>query len=118
MKNPHIVWASVAVIFILTGGVVALVINGKDVDAIKDLAVLIAIPVLSAFGVSIYQKVDHAAERTDGKLDEVRQATNGNNDKLLKMVESLYNQNTNLALQVTPPAEPLALPSAEVGQED
>lgn len=113
MKNPHLIWASVVIIFILVAGVVALVINGKDVDAIKDLAVLIAIPVLSAFGVSIYLKVDQSAEKTDTKLDQVKEATNGNNDRLLRMVEDLHNRNTDLALQVAPPVEQLALPAPE-----
>jgi len=110
MKNPHVIWASVVIIGLLVAGVVALVINGKDVDAIKDLAVLIAIPILTAFGVGVYQKVDQAAEKTDVKLDQVKEATNGNNDKLLTMVKELHDTVTQLALQVPPPHEQPALP--------
>jgi hypothetical protein len=55
---------------------------------------------LSAFGVAIYQKVDHTAERADIKLEQVKEATNGSNDKLVKKIEELHAQITSLALQV------------------
>jgi hypothetical protein len=117
-RNPHIIWASVAIIMVLVVGVVILVVNGKDVGAIKDLAVLIAIPVLSAFGVAIYQKVDHTAEKADIKLEQVKEATNGSNDKLLRKIEDLHAQIISLALQV-PVVPPSGVPpSTEPDQDD
>jgi choline-glycine betaine transporter len=110
MKNPHVIWASVAIIAMLLAGVVILVINGKDVEAIKDLAVFIALPILAAFGVGVYQKVDQASEKTDAKLDQVKDATNGSNDKLLNMVKDLHETITSLALRVPPPSDVPALP--------
>lgn len=92
MKNPHVIWASVAIILILLVGTVVLSINDKDITAIITLAGLIAVPVLSAFGVAIYQK-----------MDQVREASNGNQDKLLSMIQELQTTVTGLALQVKPP---------------
>lgn len=106
MKNPHVIWASVVIIFMLIAGVVILVVAGKDVEAIKDLAILIALPVLSAFGVAIYQKVDQTAENANTKLEQVKEATNGSNGKLLEMVQELHQTVTNLALQVPVPSVP------------
>lgn len=110
MKSPHVIWASVAIIAVLVGGVVALVLAGKDVDAIKDLMVLIAIPILSALGVSVYQKVDEAQGRYDAKLDQVKDATNGNTTKLLDTIKELNLRVAELALRVPVPPEPPALP--------
>lgn len=102
MKNPHIIWASVVIIFMLIGSVVVLTALGKDSTIIVTLAGLIAIPVLSAFGVAIYQKVD-----------QVKELSNGGQQNLLKMIQKLQEVSTELALKVQP-----ADPPKEVTKEN
>lgn len=91
MKNPHVIWASVAIVFMLVAGVVTLAALNKDVVVLISLAGIVAVPVLSAFGVAIYQK-----------MDRVQETTNGREDKLLTMVKELHQTVTELALQVKP----------------
>jgi NADH:ubiquinone oxidoreductase subunit 6 (subunit J) len=92
VKNPHIVWASVAIIFLLVAGAVLLTLQNKDVGVVLALAGIVAVPVLGAFGVAIYQK-----------LDQVKELSNGSNTQLLNMVKELHETVTSLALQVRPP---------------
>lgn len=94
MKNPHIIWASVAIVFLLVAGVVTLGALDKDVGVIITLAGIVAVPVLSAFGVAVYQK-----------LDQVKEVSNGHHGELLEMVRGLHAQVTSLALQVKPAEE-------------
>jgi len=92
VKNPHAIWASVTIIIVLLAGTVVLSLNNKDITVVITLAGLLAVPVLAALGVAIYQK-----------MDQVKEASNGNQDKLLKMIQELQSTVTGLALQVKPP---------------
>lgn len=87
MKNPHVIWAAVIIVFILVSGAVTLVALDKDVTVILSLAGLVAVPVLSAFGVAVYHK-----------LDQVKEASNGNLTKVMNMQEKTQEQLTRLAL--------------------
>jgi hypothetical protein len=87
MKNPHVIWAAVLIVFIMTGGAVTLVALDKDVTVILSLAGLVAVPVLSAFGVAVYQK-----------LDQVKEASNGNLSRVMDMQQKTQAQLTQLAL--------------------
>lgn len=93
MRNPHVIWASVSIIFMMLAGVVTLASLDKDVTVILTLAGLIAIPVLSAFGVAIYQK-----------MDQVKDLSNGGNRQLLDMIKELQDTVKGLALAVPPAA--------------
>ena len=94
MKSPHVIWASVTIIIVLIGGAVTLTLAGKDVSVILTLAAIVALPVLTSLGVATYQK-----------LQEVKDVSNGDRDKLLKMIQGLHAQVTELALKVQPPAK-------------
>jgi hypothetical protein len=98
MKNPHVIWAAVIIVFMLVAGAVTLVALDKDVTVILSLAGLVAVPVLSAFGVAVYQK-----------LDQVKEASNGNLARVMEMQQKTQAQLTQLALllpaQQVPPAE-------------
>lgn len=98
MKNPHVIWAAVVIVFILVSGAVTLVALDKDVTVILTLAGLVAIPVLSAFGVAVYHK-----------LDQVKEASNGNLTKVMDMQQETQAQLTRLAL---------LLPAQQVSQSD
>lgn len=87
MKNPHVIWAAVIIVFILVTGAVTLVALDKDVTVILSLAGLVAVPVLSAFGVAVYHK-----------LDQVKEASNGNLTKVMDMQQATQAQLTQLAL--------------------
>lgn len=87
MKNPHVIWAAVIIVFIMVTGAVTLVALDKDVTVILSLAGLVAVPVLSAFGVAVYQK-----------LDQVKDASNGNLSRVMSMQQKTQAQLTRLAL--------------------
>jgi len=89
MKNPHAIWASVVVIVALTAGVTVLAAMEKDIAAIFSLVGMVAIPVLGAFGVTLYQK-----------MDQVKDLSNGSTSRLLSMVTDLHSSVKELALRV------------------
>jgi glucan phosphoethanolaminetransferase (alkaline phosphatase superfamily) len=91
--SPHVIWASVVIVFMLIGGAVTLTLMGKDIVVILSLTAIVAVPVLTAFGAMINQKVQ-----------EVKEISNGNNSELLNMVKNLQTTVTELALKVQPPA--------------
>jgi len=95
MKNPHAIWASVVVIVALTAGVTILAMNDKDIAAIFSLIGMVAVPVLGAFGVTLYQK-----------MDQVKELSNGSTSKLLAMVENLHQSVKELALRVPNTSRP------------
>jgi hypothetical protein len=99
LKSSQTIWASVAIVFMLIASTTALVILGKDVTIILTLAALVAIPVLGAFGVSIHQK-----------LDQVKEASNGNLAKAMDMSCKTQDQLTALAMSMTPPVTPVVVP--------
>lgn len=94
MKSPHVVWASVAIVFMLVAGSVTLVILDKDVSIILTLAAVVAVPVLGGFGVAVYQK-----------LDQVKEQVNGNNEKDRVTIKELQDTIKELALRLPPPAD-------------
>ena len=95
MKNPHTIWAAVVIVVVLVAGSVTLVILDKDVSIIMNLALIVAIPVLGAFGAAMYQKVD-----------QVKEASNGNMTRMMQALQDTQKQLTNMALSVTPPVAP------------
>jgi hypothetical protein len=106
MKNPHVIWAAVIIVFILVTGAVTLVALDKDVTVILSLAGLVAVPVLSAFGIAVYQK-----------LDQVKEASNGNLTKVMDMQQKTQAQLMQLAL-LLPAQQMPPLEGTEVTKED
>lgn len=92
MKSPHTIWASVSVVFMLLASAVTLVVLDKDVSIILTLAGLVAVPILGAFGVAIYQK-----------MDQVKDNSNGTLNTLLDMQQKTQYQLHTLAMAMTPP---------------
>lgn len=101
MKNPHTIWAAVAIVVTLVAGSVTLVILDKDVSIIMNLALLVAVPVLGAYGAAMYQK-----------MDQVKEASNGSQTRILEALRETQHQLTNMALSVNPPS-PLVSPDKE-----
>lgn len=112
--KPQTIWASVAVVFILISSATTLVILGKDVSVIMTLAALVALPVLGAFGVAIYHRLDQVREQGNGResallaLQERGQIQmKDSSDKIfsaiLGMQQKTLDQLTSLAIAVTPP---------------
>lgn len=95
MKNPHTIWATVVIVGVLVAGSVTLVILDKDVSIILTLATLVAVPVLGAFGAAMYQK-----------MDQVKEASNGSQTRILEALRETQQQLTNLALSINPPTAP------------
>ena len=91
MKSPHIIWASVAIIFMLLASVITLTVLGKGVDSILIVVVSVAVPVLTGFGAVFNQKID-----------KVQDQVNGNNSRLLTQVLLAHQQSVELAKQAPP----------------
>lgn len=102
MRNPHVIWAAVAIVAMLILGAVTLALKDKDVTVILTLAGLVAVPVLGAFGAAVYQKLDRVQEASNGSMKAVM-------DQLQKTQDTL----TALALSSTPTA-----PSSTAGTSD
>lgn len=92
MKNPHAIWAAVAIIAMIIGGAVTLAVNNKDPDIIVTIAVVVAVPVLGAFGAAMYQK-----------LEQIKEIANGNLKAAHERQEATQAQLTQLALNTPPP---------------
>ena len=92
MKSPQTIWASVAVIFILVASSTTLIILDKEVTIILTLAMIVAVPVLGAFGVAVYQK-----------LDQVKESSNGNLTRVLDMQQKAQDQLHALAMSMNAP---------------
>jgi len=89
VKNPHIIWASVAIVAMLVGGSVTLAALQRDVTVVLSLAAIVAVPVLGAFGVGVWQK-----------LDAVKAQVNGNAADQMQTIKELQNTVKELALRV------------------
>jgi len=90
MKNPHVIWASVVIVFLLVAPAGLLVAFNKDVTIILTLAGLVAIPILGAFGAAVYQK-----------LDQVKESSNGNLTRVLEMQQKTQEQLHALAMSIS-----------------
>jgi hypothetical protein len=108
MKNPHVIWAAVAIVVALVGGAVALVAMDKDVSVILTLAGLVAMPVLGAFGAALYQKLDQVKDASNGHLT----ASNATLNRMMEMQQKTQEQLTTLALSMNPQA-PIVSPEKE-----
>ena len=89
LKNPQIIWATVAIVFMLIGGAVALTAMDKDPNIILVLAGIVAVPVLTGFGAIIYQKVD-----------QTKEIANGNQSRMLTQLLQAHRESIELAKQV------------------
>lgn len=117
--KPQTMWASVAVVFILVASATTLVSLGKDVAIILELAGLVAVPVLGAFGVAVYHKLDQVKETSNGTNAKILEAANENTKRMMEMQQrtqeqwqETQKQLTTLALAIAPPQMPTSAPPA------
>lgn len=102
MKNPHIIWASVAIIFMLLAAITTLAALGRSTEAILTVIVAVAVPVLAGFGAVFNQKID-----------KVQDQVNGNNSRLLNQMLLAHKQTVELAKQAPPPETDVKFPGEE-----
>ena len=98
MKNPHVIWASVVIVAMLLASAVTLVALGKDVIIILSLAGMVAVPVLAAFGVAVYQKLDQVKEQNNGNMERGHEFLKS----VLDQQQRNQDQLTSLAMSMTP----------------
>jgi hypothetical protein len=111
--KPQTIWASVVIVAILVSSATTLVVLDKDVGIILTLAALVALPILGAFGVSIYHKLDQVKEQGNGTLSQAHEFQ----AKLLEMQNATQQQLTALAMSMTPPPAPLVEEEKEKPKE-
>lgn len=81
--------------FILMAGVVTLVVMDKDVGVILAIVGMVATPILAAAGASVVQRVDT-------KLENLKDATNGDRTQLVELLRETKNQLAAVALHKEP----------------
>jgi len=92
--------------FCLLTAVVILALADKDVGAILTAVTAFLIIILGALGFSAKSQIESKVDTVAGKADQARDAANGNQTRLMMMVERLQTQVTDLALRVpTPPTQ-------------
>lgn len=106
---PHVVLLSFLSFCLLTA-VVILALADKDVGAILTAVTAFLIIILGALGFSAKSQIESKVDSVAGKADQARDAANGNQTRLMMMVERLQTQVTDLALRVPAPP-PLDQPS-------
>jgi len=80
---------------IVTVGACTLIVMNKDVAVILTLTAVMGVPIITAAGAAMYQK-----------LGQVQDTTNGNTTKMMTMIAELQESNARLALKLpadTPP---------------
>lgn len=111
MKNPHAIWAAVAIVVVLMAGAIALTAMNKDASALISLLGLCSLPILGALGVAVYQKTD-----------EVKNMVNGNTSQLMEALRASHDREVQLAKLIQPataleldnrPASPAAAQTTE-----
>jgi putative effector of murein hydrolase len=91
MKNPHAIWASVAIVIVLMAGAISLTAMNKDASALISLLGLCSLPILGALGVAVYQKTD-----------EVKNMVNGNTTQLMAALRASHEREVALAKLIQP----------------
>lgn len=81
--------------FILMAGVVTLIAMDKDVGVILAIIGMVVTPILVAAGASVVQRVDT-------KLENLKEATNGDRTQLVELLRETKNQLAELALKKEP----------------
>lgn len=109
VKNPNIIWAAVAVVLIITVGAVLLVLNGKDFSVILSIMGALAVPLMSAFGVAIYQKLNQVQSTSNGTLSKALEENNKNSQRAheqsVKVQEEMLRVLRELHPALKPPDE-------------
>lgn len=108
---PKLSWPQVTLflgMFAITiAGACTLLGLGKSIADLVSLVALIGVPILTAAGAAVYQKLDHVKEISNGNLSEMRD-----------MVKSQQDQLTRLALKLPAETNPDILnPPADATQE-
>lgn len=103
VKSPHVIWASVLIVAIITASSLVLALNDKDPEVIKDTIINAAIPLLALFGVGLYQKLGKVEETTNGKNEKLMDIIKEKDDK----IAGLSREIQEMALRVLPPIPPL-----------
>lgn len=91
MKNPHIIWAAVAIVIVIVAGCVILILNDKPLSDLLAISAMVVVPVLSGLGIATYQK-----------LEQVKEQVNGNKNEDRIMIKGLQDTVKELAMRLPP----------------
>lgn len=73
------------VFLIATTGSCFLLVRDKDVSTLLTLVAIIAVPVLTAAGAAVYQKVDQVKEMSNGNMSKMMEMVKANNDQIARL---------------------------------
>lgn len=90
MKNPHLIWALVVMVFIITTGAVLLVLAGRDFTVILSIMAALVIPIMSAFGVAVYQKLAQVQTTSNGNMTKALEQNAAIQQSILNMFRELH----------------------------
>ena len=83
-----LIWAGVAIVFIVTSAVTVLAAMGKDTTALLAVIATVVVPLLAALG---YSKLEGMRQ----SIDAVQRQTNGTQSRHLDMIERQMQPSTN-----------------------
>lgn len=118
---PKISWPQVTLFLgmflIATLGACVLLAMDKDVSTLLSLVALLAVPVLTAAGAAVYQKMDQVKEQSNGNMSRLMETNNQNMNRLVDVVQGHTEQMAKMALllptttdpEVLKPTSPMAI---------
>lgn len=101
MKNPHVLWAGVAIVIALLAAAVILSLKDKDPLILGVIVSSAAVPLLAALGFGLYNKVEQVKDLANGQTQRQNDVIA---DKDAKIAE-LNEQIKQMALKTPPPEE-------------
>jgi flagellar motor component MotA len=94
----------------MTGVIIVLAINNKDVSAVLSAVSVFILAIVGALGWSAKSQIESKVDVVSRQTDSVKDLTNGQQAKLMDMIKDLHDKlsdlqekNTALALGTTPP---------------
>ena len=89
-RTLHAIWASVAVVFVITAAGVSLALAGKDPAVIIAIMGALAVPLIGVFGAMIYQKLSQVQSTSNGNLSYMLEQQRKNQEEFLQIIRELH----------------------------
>ena len=90
MKNPHVIWASVVIISLMTTAGIILSVLDKDVTVLLTIMTAVTFPLLGAFGMGLWQKLGQVQDISNGNLTRQMEQNARNQEDLMRMFRELH----------------------------
>jgi choline-glycine betaine transporter len=69
--SREVLWVACGLVSLLVVCTTILLALGKDITALKDMATVVALPLLTVLGTAIYSKVSQVHEQVNGRMTQL-----------------------------------------------